>query len=358
MRASMLCWPQDWVSYYGGFDADRMLDSPTGGIVMDLRNGMRCLLCAALVAGTAGTAPAQSGYPNRPVRVIVPSSAGGGTDIVARIIAPRLSERLGQQVVIDNRPGAGTMIGIELAAKSPPDGYTLLMGLSTLAINSALYKKVPYDTMRDFAPITQAVSSPSIIVVHPSVPVKTVKELIAFARARPGQLNYASAGTGTYPQMTMELFLSMASLKMVHIPYKGTGPAMIDMLAGHVATMAATILTGMPHIRSGRLRGLGITSSARNAVVPEIPTVAEAGLPGYESVQWYGVLAPAKTPKEIVARLHSEVTRVLQLPEIKERLAGDGADPVGNTPEEFARFIQSELTKWAKVARDAGIKPE
>jgi tripartite-type tricarboxylate transporter receptor subunit TctC len=316
------------------------------------------LACAALAAAAAGAAFAQAGYPSKPVRMVVPSSAGGGTDIVARIIAPELSKRLGQQVIIDNRPGAGTMIGIEVAAKSPADGYTLLMGLSTLAINPALYKKVPYDAMRDFAPITQAISSPAIMVVHPSVPVKTVKELIAFARARPGQLNYASAGTGTYPHMTMELFLSMAKLKMVHIPYKGSGPAMIDMVAGHVAVMAGTILTGIPHVRSGRLRGLGVTSAARSAVAPDIPTIAEAGLPGYEATQWYGVLAPARTPKEIVTRLHGEVTRVLQQPEIKERLAGDGVDTVGSSPEEFARYIQSELTKWAKVARDAGIQPE
>ena len=316
------------------------------------------LACTALAAAASGAAFAQAGYPSKPVRMVVPSSAGGGTDIVARIIAPELSKRLSQQVVIDNRPGAGTMIGIEVAAKSPADGYTLLMGLSTLAINSALYKKVPYDPQRDFAPITQAVSSASIIVVHPSVPVHSVKALIVFARARQGQLNYASAGTGTYPHMTMELFLSMAKLKMVHIPYKGTGPAMIDMVAGQVATMAATILTGMPQIRAGRLRPLGITSAARSPIVPDIPTVAEAGLPGFESVQWYGVLAPARTPKDIITRLHDEVTRVLQQPEIKERLAGDGADLVGSTPEEFTRYIQSELTKWAKVARDAGIQPE
>jgi tripartite-type tricarboxylate transporter receptor subunit TctC len=312
----------------------------------------------ALAAATAGAAFAQAGYPSKPVRMVVPSSAGGGTDIVARIIAPELSKRLGQQVVIDNRPGAGTMIGIEVAAKSPADGYTLLMGLSTLAINSALYKKVPYDPVKDFAPITQAVSSASIIVVHPSVPVKTVKELIAFAHARPGQMNYASAGTGTYPHMTMELFLSMGKLKMVHIPYKGTGPAMIDMLAGHTSVMAATLLTGMPQIRAGRLRPLGITSLARSSVAPEIPTIAEAGLPGYESVQWYGLLAPAQTPNEIIARLHAETTRILQQPDVKERFAGDGTDPVGNTPEQFARFIQSELVKWAKVAREAGITPE
>ena len=323
------------------------------------------LACAALAAAAAGATFAQApstgsgqAYPGKPVRMVVPSSAGGGTDIVARIIAPELSKRLGQQVVIDNRPGAGSMIGIEVAARSPADGYTLLMGLSTLAINSALYKKVPYDPVRDFAPITQAVSSASIIVVHPSIPVKTLKELIAFARARPGQLNYASAGTGTYPHMTMELFLSMAGLKMVHIPYKGTAPAMIDMVGGQVSTMAATVLTGMPHIRSGRLRPLGITSSARSSVVPEIPTIAEAGLPGYESVQWYGMLAPAKTPRDIVTRLHAEATRVLQQPEIKARLAADGADTVGSSPEEFARYIQSELVKWAKVAREAGIQPE
>jgi tripartite-type tricarboxylate transporter receptor subunit TctC len=312
------------------------------------------LLCCALAATSAYAQP----YPSKPVRIVVPSSAGGGTDIVARIVAPDLSKRLGQQVIIDNRPGAGTMIGIEVAAKSPPDGYTLLMGLSTLAINSALYKKVPYDPVRDFAPITEVVSSASIIVVHPSIPVKTVKELIAFARARPGQINYASAGTGTYPHMTMELFLSMARLKMEHIPYKGTGPAMIDLLAGHVGVMAGTILTTMPQVRAGRLRPLGISSTARSPVAPEIPTVAEAGLPGFESVQWYGMLAPAQTPKEIVHKLHGEMMRILQQPEIKERFAGDGADPVGNTPEQFAGFIQSELAKWAKVAREAGIKPE
>jgi tripartite-type tricarboxylate transporter receptor subunit TctC len=317
-----------------------------------------CLLCAALLVAPAGGVLAQAGYPGRPVRIVVPSSAGGGTDILARIISPRLSERLGQQVVIDNRPGAGTMIGIEIAAKSPPDGYTLLLTPATLAINPVTYKKVPYDALRDFAPITVVVSSPAILVVHPSIPVKTVKELIAFARARPGQLNYASAGTGTFPHMSMELFLSMANLKLVHIPYKGTGPATIDMVAGHTAVMAATVLTAMPQIRTGRLRGLGITSAARSSVVPEIPTIAEAGLPGYEAVQWYGALAPAQTSKNIITKLHSEITRVLQMPDVKERIANDGADPVGNSPEEFRRYIQSEIAKWAQVGRDAGITPE
>ena len=297
-------------------------------------------------------------YPAKPVRVVVPSSPGGGTDIIARIVAPELSKRLGQQFVIDNRPGAGTMIGIEIVAKAPADGYVLLMTPSTLAINSALYKKVPYDPVHDFAPITELISSPSIIVVHPSVPAKTIKELIAFARSRPGQINYASAGAGTYPHMTMELFQSMAKVKMVHIPNKGTGPAMIDMLAGNTAVMAGTILSVMPQVRAGRLRALGISSEKRSPVAPEIPTVAEAGLPGFEAVQWYGFLAPAKTPREIITRLHAETVRVLQQPETKERFASDGADPVGNSPDEFARFIQSELVKWAKVARGAGIQPE
>ena len=318
------------------------------------------LICAALAAAAGAVPSTSSGqaYPVKPVRVVVPSSAGGGTDIVARIIMPELAKRLGQQVVIDNRPGAGTMIGIEAAAKSPADGYTLLMGLSTLAINSALKNNVPYDPVRDFAPITVAVTSASILVVHPSVPVKTLKELIAFARARPGQLNYASAGAGTYPHMTYELFLSMAGLKMVHIPYKGTAPAMIDMIAGQVATMAATVLTGLPHIRTGRLRPLGITSAKRNAVVPDIPTVAEGGLPGYESVQWYAVLAPAQTPRNIIAKLHTELVQVLHSPEIKKRFAADAAETVGNTPEAFARHLRSELDKWAKVARDAGIEKQ
>jgi tripartite-type tricarboxylate transporter receptor subunit TctC len=317
-----------------------------------LPGALFCAFCLGIVPAHA------QNYPVKPVRVIVPSSPGGGTDIVARSLAPELSKRLGQQFVIDNRAGAGTMIGIELAAKSPPDGYNLLMGLSTLAINSALYKKVPYDPVKDFAPITVAVSSGSIIVVHPSVPVKSIKELIAFSRTRPGQMNYASAGTGTYPHMTMELFLSMAKLKMVHIPYKGTGPAMVDMLAGHTAVMAGTMVTTVPQIKAGRLRGLGITTTERNNAAPDIPTVAEAGLPGFESTQWYALLAPAGTPRDIITRLHAEMVKILHLPEMKQRFAADGAEPVGNTPEQFAAYIKTELVKWEKVARNAGIEKQ
>jgi tripartite-type tricarboxylate transporter receptor subunit TctC len=315
-------------------------------------------LFAAAIALSAGGAWAQVGYPVKPVRLVVPSSPGGGTDITARMLAPRLTEALGQQVVVENRAGAGTMIGIEVVAKSPADGYTLLMGLSTLAINPAMYKKVPYDAVRDFAPISQIISAPNMLVVHPSIPVKTVKELIAFTRARPGQLNYASAGHGTNPHLSMELFLSMTGLKVVHIPYKGLAPGIVDLLAGHVSLATATMLTGLPHVKSGRLRCLGTTGAKRAAVLPDQPTIAEAGVPGYEASQWYGVLAPAQTPKEIVTRLNAEIVRILQAPDMRQRLVADGTDPVGNSPDEFASYIKSELTKWGKVARDAGITPE
>jgi tripartite-type tricarboxylate transporter receptor subunit TctC len=315
-------------------------------------------LFAATIALSVGAAWAQGAYPVKPVRLVVPSSPGGGTDITARMLAPRLTEALGQQVVVENRAGAGTMIGIEVVAKSPADGYTLLMGLSTLAINPAMYKKVPYDAVRDFAPISQIISAPNMLVVHPSIPVKTVKELIAFTRARPGQLNYASAGHGTNPHLSMELFLSMTGLKVVHIPYKGLGPGMVDLIAGHVSLATATMLTGLPHVKSGRLRCLGTTGAARAAVLPDYPTVSEAGVSGYEASQWYGVLAPAQTPKEIITKLNADLVRILQAPDMKERLVADGTDPVGSSPDEFARYIRSELAKWGKVARDAGITPE
>jgi tripartite-type tricarboxylate transporter receptor subunit TctC len=319
-------------------------------------------LCRVILLGaaacSAGAAEAQQNYPVRPVRLVVPSSPGGGTDITARIIAPKLAEYLGQQVVVENRPGAGTMIGGEVVARAAPDGYTLLMGISTLAINPAMYKKVPYDALKDFAPISQVVALPNILVTHPSLPVKSVKELIAFAKARPGQINFASAGVGTNPHLSMELFLSMAGLKMIHVPYKGSGQGVIDLLAGHVTVMTPSILTALGFVKNKRLRALGVTSAKRAGGAPEIPTLAEAGVPGYEAVQWFGVLAPAGTPRLIVTRLHKEVVRTLQSADVKQRLVNDGADPVGNSPEEFAAFIRSETTKWAKVVRDIGIQPE
>jgi tripartite-type tricarboxylate transporter receptor subunit TctC len=314
------------------------------------------LLCAALAA-VFSPAQAQQ-YPTKPVRIVVPAAPGGGTDITARIIAPKLSEQLGQQVVVENRAGAGTMIGSEAVARAAPDGYTLLMGISTLAINPAMFKKVPYDALKDFAPISQVVSLPNVLVTHPSLPTKTVKELVAFARARPGQLNYASAGVGTNPHLSMELFLAMTGLKMIHVPYKGAGPGLVDTVAGHVSVMTPSIISGLPHVRGGRLRALGVTSAKRAGGVPDIPTIAEAGVPGYDAVQWFGVLAPTATPRTIVVRLHGEIVRVLQAADVRGRLSADGADPVGSSPEEFAAFMRAETAKWAKVVKDAGIQPE
>jgi tripartite-type tricarboxylate transporter receptor subunit TctC len=316
----------------------------------------RAALAALLLSALAGAASAQ--YPSHPVRFIVPSAVGGGTDIIARAIALKLSESLGAQFVVENRPGAGQMIGIELAAKAPADGYTILMAASTLAINPIMYKAVPYDPVRDFAPITQAATLPNVVVVHPSLPVKSITELIAYAKAHPGQLNFASAGIGTSPQMSIELLKSMAGIDMVHIPYKGTAPGVVDVLAGQVLVMAPNVLTALPHIKSGKLRALAVTSPKRSAALPDVPTVAEAGLPGYDSTQWYGVLAPAGTQREIVARLHGAIARALRDEEVGRRLAADGAEPVGSSPEEFAAFIKSETEKWAKVARAAGIKAE
>ena len=301
---------------------------------------------------------AAQNYPTRAVRLVVPSSPGGGTDISARILAPQLTQFLGQQVVVENRPGAGTMIGGEAVARAAPDGYTLLMGISTLAINPAMYKKVPYDALKDLAPISQAVALSNVLVVHPSLPAKSVKEFIALVKPRPGQINFASAGVGTSPHLSMELFLVMTGLKMLHVPYKGSGPGVTDLIAGHVPVMMPNMLSAKPHIQSGRLRALGVTGSKRAPGAENIPTIAEAGVPGYEAVQWYGVLAPAATPRDIIIKLHTGVVRALQNPEGRQRLLNDGAEPVGSSPEEFAAYLRSETAKWAKVIQAAGIKPE
>ncbi len=278
-------------------------------------------------------AAAQTAYPAKPVRFIVPSAAGGGTDIIARSVAHKLSESLGQQFVI-------------------------LMAASTLAINPIMYQKVSYDPLRDFAPITQAASLPNVLVVHPSLPAKSVAELIALARRQPGKINYASAGIGTSPQMSVELLKSMAKIDLVHVPYKGSAPGVVDLLAGQVTVMTPNVLTALPHIKAGRLRALAVTSAKRSEALPDVPTIAESGLPGYDSTQWYGVLAPAGTSREIVARLHDEIVRALRAPEVIQRLAADGAEPVGSSPEEFAAFIKSEIDKWVRVASAAGIRAE
>jgi tripartite-type tricarboxylate transporter receptor subunit TctC len=313
---------------------------------------------AALLLLAAPLAAAQQNYPTKSLRLIVPSSPGGGTDITARIIAPKVGEYLSQQVVVDNRPGAGTMIGGEVVARAAPDGYTLLMGISTLAINPAVYRKVPYDALRDFAPVSQVVALPNILVVHPSLPVKSVKELVSFGKARPGQIDFASAGVGTNPHLTMELFLTMTGLKMTHVPYRGSGQGIIDLLAGHVSVMMPSILTAINQAQAGKLRALGVTTARRATGAPDIPTIAEAGVPGYDAAQWFGVLAPARTSPEIVRRVHGAVVKALQDPGVRKRLIEGGAEPVGSSPDAFAAFLRSETEKWARVAKGAGIQPE
>jgi len=320
---------------------------------------MTCLLPVALVFA-AGLAVAQApapAYPVKSVRLVVPSSPGGGTDILARVLAQKMSETFGQQFVVENRPGAGQVIGIEAVARSAPDGYTLLMAASAIVINEVLYAKPPYDTLRDFAPVTLGASLPNILVVHPALPVKSVRELIVLAKTRAGQLNYSSAGSGTSPHLSMELFRLMAGITLTHIPYKGSGPATVDLLAGQVQLSMPNVLTALPHIKGGKLRGLGVTSGKRATGLPDIPAIAET-LPGYEAIQWYGILAPAGTTRDIVGKLQAEIARILVLPEVKDRLAADGADAVGSRPDEFAAYIRAELAKWGKVVKTGGIKLE
>jgi tripartite-type tricarboxylate transporter receptor subunit TctC len=314
-------------------------------------------VCVPIVMAAAAAALAQD-YPTRAVRLVVASTPGGGTDISARLIAPKLSDYLGRQVVVENRPGATTMIGVEFVARSAPDGHTLLMGVSSLTINPYIQAKVSYDALKDFAPVSQVVVAPNLMVAHPSLPARSVTELIAFAKARPGQLNFASGGSGSNQHLAIELFLSMTGLKIVHVPYKGVGPALLDAVAGHVHLMMSSILSALPHVKNDRIRALGVTSVKRVTVAPGIPTVAEAGVPGYEVVQWYGILAPAATPREIIAKIHAAAVRALQDPAIQAHFIGDGGEPVGGTPEEFAAVIRADLAKWGKVVKDMGIKPE
>ena len=296
-------------------------------------------------------------YPARAIRLIVPSAPGGGTDIVGRTVANKLTEYLGQQVVIDNRAGAGTIIGIDIAAKSPPDGYTLLVGLSTLAINPSMFAKLPYDALRDLAPICHMVSVPNALVLHPSVPAQSIQALIALARAKPNALNVGSAGNGTSPHLSLELFKSLAKIDMVHVPYKGSGNAIIANLAGEVSVSFPSIPTAYQYIKARRLRALGVTTARRTPALPDVPAIGEI-VPGYEATQWFGMLAPAGTPRTIIDRIHQETVRALKAPEVIKQLAGEGADIVGSTPEAFGAYIKSETEKWARVIKSAGIKPQ
>ena len=310
---------------------------------------------AALALAGAPHARAQA-YPDRPVKLIVPYPAGGAADILARVIGQKLTERLHEAVVVENRPGAGTAIGAKLVAKSPPDGYTILMGtVSSHAINPALTKDVGYDPVTDFAPITLVASLPFILDVNPSVPAHSVRELIALAKAQPGKLTFASAGNGTSNQLAGELFKSMAGVDIVHVPYRGSAPALQDVIAGHVTMMFDLTITSLPQIKAKQVRALAITTLKRSQLAPNLPTVAESGLPGYAVDAWFGLFAPAKTPEAVVARLNQETAAVLALPDVKERLASQGAEPLTSTPAEFARYVKSELAKWTKVVHQSHI---
>ena len=312
------------------------------------------LLAAAAVAMAANAAAQQ--YPAGPMRIVVPFAAGGGTDILARLIAQKLSESWGQPVVVENRPGASGTVGTALVAKSPADGHTLLIVPAGYAGNPGLYKKLPYDHTRDLAPVSWLASGPLTLVVHPSLPVKSVKELIVFARARPGEINFGSSGAGTLPHLSAELFNSMSGIRMVHIPYKGAGAAVTDVMAGRVPIYFMNILQSVSLIKAGKLRALGVTTPQRTPIAPDIPSIAEAGLKGYDMTNWYGLLAPAATPREAVIKLNAEVVRMLKLPELTSRLADDGMTVVASSPERFAEFLARETDKFTKVIEAAGIK--
>jgi len=329
-----------------------------------LRHILLVLLCVCTQIGQAdaqvkGEAKKNGDlvYPSRPVRIVVPSPPGGGTDIVARVLAQHFSIALNQQFFVENRPGAGNMIGIEAVARSAGDGYTLLMVPSTLALNSVLYKKVNYDPIGDFSPITVAATAPNVLVINPNVPAKDVRELIAYAKSKPGELTYGTPGVGTSPHMSMELFKSMAGVDIRHIPYRGTAPAVTDIISGQIHAMFANALTARPQVEAGKIRALGVSGPRRIGAMFDVPPVAET-VPGYEAMQWYGMVAPAKTPRAIIMRLHGAAIAALKTEEMKEKLASDGAEPEGSTPEAFAALIKSELEKWAKVAREANIEAQ
>ena len=306
------------------------------------------------VAVFSDPSPAADAYPSKPVRLLIPFAPGGGTDILARMVAQRLSETLGQPMVADNRPAVDGVVASETLARSAPDGYTLLLVSSSHAINPAIGRKLPYDTLRDFAPITQTASQQMFLVVHPSLPIKSVKELIDYAKAKPNSLNYGSSSNAT--ALPMELFNSMAGIKTTHIPYKGSAPMLNDLLGGQINLSIAAAVSALPHIKSGRLRNLAIGDSKRSTILPDLPTIAEAGVPGYQAVIWSGMLAPAKTPRAIIDRLYKETVKVVQAPEFKERLVQLGSDAVGSTPEQWAEFIKTEIDKWGRIAKIAGVK--
>jgi tripartite-type tricarboxylate transporter receptor subunit TctC len=319
---------------------------------------MRILVALALALGIVLEAAAQP-YPAKSIRFIVPFPPGGSADILARAIGQKAGEGLGQSFVVENRPGAGTAIGAEALAKSAPDGYAIMIGtVSSHAINPALNPKLPFDPVKDFTPIALVASIPFAMVVHPSVPAKTVQEFVELARARPGTLNYSSAGSGTSNHLAGELLRSMTGIDIVHIPYKGSAPALNDLIAGQVSMMFDLVLTATPHVRSGAVRGLAVTGAQRSSALPGLPTVAESGIPGYEVSAWFGIFAPAGVPQPVVQRLNAEFVKALQQPDLRQRLASQGAEPLTSTPAEFSAYLASEIDKWAKLVKAAGMKAD
>jgi len=313
-------------------------------------------LCVAVLLSCATTAIAQ-GYPAKPVRWVVPFPPGGGTDLISRVIAAELSKLWGVQVVADNRPGGGGTLGLGIAAKTPADGYTLVLGqASNIAVAPGLYAKLSYDPLKDLQPITQVIATPIVIVTHPSFPAKNVKDLVAYAKARPGAVTFGSPGNGTIGHLSLEMLKSMAKIDMLHIPYKGASVAITELIGGQIIIYGSSMPPALPLINAGKLRALGVSSAKRLAPLPSVPTVAESGVKDYEAVNWYGVLAPAGLPKEIVTKLHDDIVRILKQADVQERFKGEGGDVVGNTPEEFAAFMQKEVPKWSKVVREAGVK--
>ena len=313
-------------------------------------------LFAGLIAVCCAQATSAQNFPSKPIRFYTPYPPGGTTDILARIFGAKMYEAWGQPVIVEAKPGAGGNIGADFVAKSPPDGYTILMGASgPLAINASLFSKLPYDPAKDFSPVVLAASVPLVLVIHPSLPVRNVREFITLIKARPGQFNYASAGPGSPQHLTAEMFKFMAKVEMTHIPYKGSGPAIVDLIGGQIPFAFESMIPILPHVKSGKLRGLAVTSATRSPVLPDISTVAESGVPGFESIAWYGVVAPAGTPKDVIAKLNGEMVRIANLPDIKQRLIEMGSSPVAGTPEQFGALIKSEIPKWGKVVKQAHV---
>ncbi len=322
-----------------------------------MRNKAKAVLMAVALAAGAGNTAAQN-YPAKPVRFIVPYAAGGGVDIVTRTLAQKLAELFNQSFVVDNRPGGNTNLGSEAVARAAPDGYTLLMASPANAVNVSLFAKMPYDTLRDFAPVAQIGYGPLVLVVHPSVPATTVKELLALCRSRPGQLTYASGGNGSSQHLAAEMLRITSAISIIHIPYKGAAPALVDLIGGQTTFMFNNTLEVLQYVKAARLRALAVASAKRSTVLPGVPTFAESGLPGFEATVWWGVVAPAATPTDVIAKLNVEIVRALRAPEIRERFASLGAEIVGSTPEQFGEFLKSETVKWASVIKASSIRAD